>query len=74
MIDSLEQPNVILTGGPDSFFEVRDRVRFAERLDSTVKLLNGNRYEHFAPTPETVFVEGRRLQIFSWTGTTKVAE
>ena len=74
MIDSLEQPNVILTGGPEPFFESTGRIRFTERLDSAVKLLNGNRYEHFAPTPETVFVDGRRLHIFSWTGSTKVAE
>lgn len=46
----------------------------AARLDAVVKLLNGNRYEHFAPTSETVFVEGRRLQIFVWSGYTKVAE
>lgn len=74
MIESLLEPNAILTGGPSCCFEGVGRIWSAQRPDSTVKLLNGNRYEHFAPTPETVFIEGRRLQIFVWSGFTKVAE
>jgi hypothetical protein len=74
MIDSLEEPNVILTGGPSSFFGNERRFWNTARLDTDVKLLNGNRYEHFSPTPETVFVAGRKLQIFVWSGFTKVAE
>ena len=74
MIDSLEEPNAILTGGPTSFFENERRIWSTPQLDTKIKLLNGNRYEHFAPTPETVFVGGRRLQIFVWSGYTKVAE
>ena len=72
--EAVEEPNVILTGGPASFLERGGRLRFADRPEAVVKLLNGNRYEHFAPTPETVFVDGRRLRIFAWTGFTKVAE
>ena len=72
--EPLQEPNVILTGGPASFLDRGGRLRFADRLDTVVKLLNGNRYEHFAPTAETVFVDGRRLRIFAWTAFTKVAE
>jgi hypothetical protein len=69
-----EEPNVLLTGGPASCFTNGGRTWSAERLDADVKVLNGNRYEHFSPTPESVSVDGRRLRIFVWSGYTKVAE
>lgn len=74
LLEEAQAPNAILTGGPSTCFEGKARIWRAARLDAVVKLLNGNRYEHFAPTSETVFVEGRRLQIFVWSGYTKVAE
>lgn len=74
VVDTREEPNAILTGGPAGFASGTGRMWFAERPDRVVKLLNGNRYEHFAPTPETVLVEGRPLQVFRWAGFTKVAE
>lgn len=70
----LEEPNALLIGGPASCFGENGRIWSAERPDAAVKMLNGNRYEHFSPTPETVVVDGRRLRIFVWTGYTKVAE
>jgi hypothetical protein len=74
MIDAMQEPNAILTGGPASMFQNGPRIWAAASPDADVKLLNGNRYEHFSPTPETVFVDGRRLQIFVWSSYTKVAE
>jgi len=74
VLDSRQEPNSILTGGPAGFASGTGRLWFTERPDRAVKLLNGNRYEHFVPTPETVLVEGRMLQIFCWAGFTKVAE
>ena len=75
VLDSREQPNILLTGGPTGFATRNGgREWFAERLDRAVKLLNGNRYEHFAPTAETVLVDGRRLLVFRWAGYTKIAE
>jgi hypothetical protein len=74
VVDSLEEPNAILTGGPAGFAANGGRTWFADRPDRVVKLLNGNRYEHFAPTSETVTVDGRALQVFRWAGYTKIAE
>lgn len=73
-ISSLEEPNALLTGGPQVFGTDNGRIWFAKRLDQVVKLQNGNRYEHFAPTPETVLVDGRSLRVFRWQGYTKIAE
>ena len=55
----MENPNVILTGGPTFLIHEEDRVRYIANTNSKVKVLSGNRYEHFEPTDETV-VEGNR--------------
>ena len=41
---------------------------------SAVKVLFGNRYEHFEANSETTFVDDRELQVFVWTRCTYVAE
>ncbi len=67
------EPNVILRGGPSSL-QLAERIRHVERIDEKLKLLRGNHYDHFEPTPEIERSFGRDLQIFVWTGFTCVAE
>ncbi|MER5500804.1 MULTISPECIES: DUF5988 family protein [unclassified Streptomyces] len=70
----MENPNVILTGGPTFLIHEKDRVRYVADRDSKVKVLSGNRYEHFEPTDETVVADDQELQVFAWSGCTYVAE
>lgn len=69
-----QEPNIVLIGGPGMSLDSVERVRFAQRLDATVKLLLGNRYEHFEPTERSTVIDGRELQVFEWKTYTKVAE
>ncbi|HEV2634697.1 MAG TPA: DUF5988 family protein [Actinocrinis sp.] len=74
MAESLDtQPNVILTGGP-GWSGPEQRIRFAAPTEQKIKVCLGNRYEHYEPTPQTLDYEGRSLRVFSWSGTTTVAE
>ena len=73
MNDSALKPNVILRGGPPS---LTDDARLRGVSDTTLilKVPNGNRYEHFAPSSETVSVHGRTLRVYVWVRCTYVAE
>jgi hypothetical protein len=66
-------PNVLLRGGPPSL-SADDRRRLVPDLGSLLKLLWGNRYEHFSPTSETVSDDGRTLRVFQWITCTYIAE
>ena len=74
MTQTIYEPNIILTGGPTGSGEIPNRVRFVARPDVKVKILAGNRYEHFEPTAEVFVLSGRKLQVYVWSGSTKVAE
>lgn len=39
-----------------------------------VKVLCGNRYEHFEANTETTVIDDRELRVFEWTRCTYVAE
>lgn len=71
---SVIESNAVLRGGPSSYLPEDQRIRHVEELDQTVKLLRGNRYEHFAPTPDVELHDGRSLRVFVWEGATKLAE
>jgi hypothetical protein len=66
-------PNVLLRGGPPSL-SADERRRLVSDLGSLLKLLRGNRYEHFSPTSETVSDGGRTLRVFQWITCTYIAE
>jgi hypothetical protein len=66
-------PNAVLRGGPE-YLSDSDRVRHIENLEMELKLLVGNRYEHFVPTGEEVAAGRRRLRVFEWTNRTFIAE
>ncbi len=71
----METPNAVLCGGPLTDSPVEDRLRYVDFLsDSTVKLLMGNRYEHFRPVSEVVAVGDRELPVLAWSHRTYVAE
>lgn len=68
------EPNILLVGGPELPSDTHQRVRFTVHPDAPVKLLAGNRYEHFEPTSRRQLVDGRELVVFEWSRYTKVAE
>ncbi|WP_406205822.1 DUF5988 family protein [Kitasatospora sp. NBC_01560] len=64
--------NILLEGGAaGSRFA---RVHEADPRESVVKVLAGNRYEHFRRTGRTAVHEGIALDVFEWSGSTFVAE
>ncbi|MFE7560494.1 DUF5988 family protein [Kitasatospora sp. NPDC057500] len=64
--------NILLEGGAaGSDFA---RVREVAAGESVVKVLTGNRYEHFRRTGRTAVHEGVPLDVFEWSGSTFVAE
>lgn len=67
------EPNVVLHGGPNAWSEDH-RLRTVANPDEALKLLNGNRYEHFEPTGESVQHQGRLLRVLRWSRCTYVAE
>jgi hypothetical protein len=69
-----QEPNIVLIGGSAMPLDSNERVRFTHRLDATIKLLLGNRYEHFEPTERSTVIDGRELLVFEWKTFTKVAE
>lgn len=67
-------PNAILTGGPGDLISDIDRIRYVEDQCDRLKLLRGNRYDHFERSAETVPHELGELRVFVWSGLTYVAE
>jgi hypothetical protein len=67
-------PNAILAGGPAEKLPEAERLRHITGPESKLKLLRGNRYEHFQRTAETILHELGELRVFTWTGSTYVAE
>lgn len=68
------EANVMLRGGPSPHLADEDRVRHVTDRKATLKLMRGNRYEHFEPTAEKVRYGDRELQVFVWAGYTYLAE
>ncbi|MEU9715461.1 DUF5988 family protein [Streptomyces sp. NPDC047976] len=73
---TVQSPNVILSGGPSSTAEELDRIRYVEDTTAKVKVLNGNRYEHFEPTGGTVVDPELELEllVYAYSGHTYIAE
>lgn len=71
---SVREVNAMLRGGPAVGISDGERIRYVPESEYAVKLLRGNRYEHFESTSETVRVRGQNLRVFVWTRNTYVAE
>ncbi|GAB1818678.1 DUF5988 family protein [Herbidospora sp. RD11066] len=68
-------PNVFLRGGSTSVLAEDDRLRYLPDLTvTTLKILCGNRYEHFEASADTTLVDDRELRVFEWARHTYVAE
>lgn len=66
---------VILQGGPAELLAEDERIRVApHHPGDSVKILQGNRYAHFAPTGRTTRHGVHDLQVFDWAGYTYLAE
>lgn len=65
--------NVVLHGGPPSL-DPQERVRHTDNPTEKIKLLLGNRYEHFEPTSEIDSSFGHELVVYVWKECTYVAE
>lgn len=72
-MDNSSDANVVLRGGPSSLAS-HERICRIEHPAEKIKLLRGNRYEHFEPTAEIERHLGREMHIYIWTGCTYVAE
>ncbi|AVV46596.1 DUF5988 family protein [Streptomyces sp. ID05-04B] len=71
----MNQPNAILKGGPAFQLTDEDRIRYIADTTTKIKLLKGNRYEHFEPTHTTITHNNdQQLHVYTWTGYTCVAE
>lgn len=70
----MTRPNAILQGGPESRIPTAARIRHVSECDGPVKVLVGDCYEHFAPTPDRVVHDGSELKVYSWAHRTYVAE
>ncbi|MET7467472.1 DUF5988 family protein [Micromonospora sp. NPDC005686] len=68
------RPNTILLGCPTANFPETAQIRSTADSEQIVKVLNGNRYEHFRRTPEVIQHRLGDLSVFTWTGSTYVAE
>lgn len=74
-MDDNGAPNVFLSGGSRSALADEQRLHYVSDVSMTkVKVLNGNRYEHFEASTETTLVDDRELRVFVWTQCTYVAE
>lgn len=71
---SAKNVNALLRGGPAAQLTDHERIRYVAETDRSVKILQGNRYEHFEPTSEFTRHEGQNLCVFVWTHSTYVAE
>ncbi|WP_019074861.1 DUF5988 family protein [Streptomyces hokutonensis] len=67
------EPNAILTGGPSSVPE-EERLRYVADTGTKIRLLSGNRWEHFDPTTRVIRHHGRDLLVFVWSRHTYIAE
>ncbi|GGV20907.1 DUF5988 family protein [Streptomyces spectabilis] len=68
-------PNVFLSGGSRSLITDEDRLHYLpDPSVDKVKVLCGNRYEHFEASTDTTRVDDRELRVFVWTQRTYVAE
>ncbi|WP_048574262.1 DUF5988 family protein [Streptomyces leeuwenhoekii] len=65
---------MILRGGVSPYLTDNQRICYVEDTDDKLKLLRGNRYEHFEPTTESEIHNGTELRVFVWVGGTKLAE
>lgn len=70
----IRTPNAFLVGGPLGAVTETDRVCFVEESAESLKLDRGNRYEHYSRSPETLEHETGLLRVYTWTGSTFVAE
>ncbi|WP_225798269.1 DUF5988 family protein [Streptomyces aculeolatus] len=74
-MDDNDAPNVFLKGGSPSAIDDDERLRYLPDPDvAKVRVLRGNRYEHFEASSETTRVGDRELRVFVWTRCTYVAE
>ncbi|MGK5638816.1 DUF5988 family protein [Streptomyces sp. URMC 126] len=74
-MDDNGAPNVFLSGGSRLAIADEERLRYVSDPGvTTVKVLSGNRYQHFEASPETTLVDDRELRVFVWTRCTYVAE
>lgn len=74
-MDANGAPNVFLSGGSSPFIGDEDRLRYLpDPTVNAVKVLSGNRYEHFEDKAETTVIDDRELRVFVWTRCTYVAE
>ncbi|GAA5079967.1 hypothetical protein HNP84_007242 [Thermocatellispora tengchongensis] len=74
-MDDNGAPNVFLSGGPGTALADEERLRYLPDLNvTTVKVLCGNRYEHFEASTDTTLVGDRELRVFVWARRTYVAE
>lgn len=74
-MDDNGAPNVFLSGGSRTAIADEERLRYLPDLNVTkVKVLCGNRYEHFEASTDTTLVDDRELRVFVWTRCTYVAE
>jgi hypothetical protein len=68
-------PNAFLRGGPTSAIPEEERLRYLPDLEvPKVRVLCGNRYEHFEASSESTLVNGREVRVFEWSYRTYVAE
>lgn len=75
IMDANGGPNVFLSGGVSPYIGDQDRLRYLPDASvNAVKVLFGNRYEHFEANAETTVVGDRELRVFVWTRCTYVAE
>lgn len=71
----VEEPNTVLRGGPGRPGEVAERYCHTDEAASTLKIRNGNCYDHFRAEPDRVVQnDGRSLRLFTWSHRTYVAE
>lgn len=68
------RPNVILSGGPVDRLPEHQRIRYVADETDSVKVLMGNRYEHWAPSEQKVTHAQGELRVFHWSRYTYVAE
>ncbi|MEV0373374.1 DUF5988 family protein [Streptomyces sp. NPDC050636] len=74
-MDDNSAPNVYLSGGSPTAIAEEARLRYIPDLDvPTVKVLCGNRYEHFEASSKTTRIDDRELRVFLWIRRTYVAE
>lgn len=75
IMDANGVPNVFLSGGSCPYIDDADRLRYVpDPAVDRVKVLSGNRYEHFEANAETTVIEDQEVRVFVWTRCTYVAE